>query len=366
MSTLLDAINGTEKSGADSYDAPCPKCNADHHLVVWPDSGDTGRVYCRKCNWGRSTHPEGSVDGIEYMRRVKGMSFPEACKFFGVDKGASGDGTPEGRRQDSNGEGYALNVNSRPEDTSSMQWKSYDPPNGTWRSAARSFCRECKDRLWTGGPGSESALEYLEGRGLNHDTIEAAGLGVNDSDRYHNPDRWGLKTEGKVWLPRGVVIPWSDTEGVSGVNIRRPDGDVEPVADEQWKRRKYQRAPGPSSPLYGVQWVEEGTPVVLVEGEFDAMAVMQVAADVCSPVASGSTGGARRKEWHDLLADAPAVLVAFDDGSAGESASLTWIEALPNATRWPPHAVDTSEMLEQGADLRMWVRCGLHAARRIF
>lgn len=371
MNTLLDAIDGAEKSGSDSYQAPCPNCNADDHLVVWPDNGDTGRVCCRKCGWGRRTHPEGPVDGIEYMRRVEEMGFREACDFFGVDKGVSGDGTLESAEQ-STYEGPTsdrkpnLDVSTHPEHTSGVQWESYDAPGEMWRDTARSFCRECKDRLWSDEPAARSALEYLEGRGLTRDTIETAGLGVNDTDRFHEPERWGLDTDSKVWLPRGVVIPWADSEGVSGVNIRRPAGDVQPGADEEWKGRKYQRAPGPSAPLYGVQWIKDGNPIVIVEGEFDALAVAQVALDVCSPVATGSTGGARRSEWCNLLANAPAVLVAFDDEAAGESASLTWIEALPNATRWPPHADDTGEMLEQGADLRMWVRCGLHAASRLF
>jgi Zn ribbon nucleic-acid-binding protein len=366
MNTLLDAIDGAEKSGSDTYQAPCPNCNADDHLVIWPDSGDTGQVYCRKCGWGRRTHPSESVDGIEYMQKVEGMSFHEACEFFGVERESAGDGKPESAGQDPPGDRPALDVGKRPADTSGVQWQSYDPPGETWRDAARSFCRECKDRLWSDETAAQSALEYLKGRGLTQDTIEAAGLGVNHKDRFHEPERWGLDSDSKVWLPRGVVIPWADSEGVSGVNIRRPAGDVQPGADEEWKGRKYQRAPGPSAPLYGVPWIEDGNPVVLVEGEFDALAVAQVALDVCSPVATGSTGGARRSEWRDLLADAPAVLVAFDDEAAGESASLTWIDALPNATRWPPHAADTGEMLEQGKDLRMWVRCGLHAARRLF
>jgi len=66
-----------------------------------------------------------------------------------------------------------------------------------------------------------------------------------------------------------------------------------------------------------------------------------------------------------MLADAPAVLVSFDDECPGEEASRAWIESLPNGIRWPPHADDAGKMLEQGKDLRMWVRCGIQAARKM-
>lgn len=370
MNTLLDVIDGAEKNGTDSYNAPhCPNCGrGEDRLVIWPNSGETGRVYCRNCDWGRSTHPEGSVDGIEYMRRVEDMSFRQACEFFGVEKEVSGDGAPSNGTENTEdaGSGRAeLNVRSRPEDTSGVSWSSYDPPGETWREAAEAFCMECKDRLWNGGRAAESALNYLHNRGLSNETIEAAGLGVNDSDRYPPRKDWGLEGDGKVWLPRGVVIPWADSGGVSGVNIRRPKGDIKPGANEQWKRRKYQRAPGPSAPLYGVQWIYESRPIVLVEGEFDALAVQEVAGDICFPVGTGSTGGARRQKWRDMLADAPAVLVSFDDERPGEEAARAWIESLPNGIRWPPHADDAGEMLEQGKDLRMWVRCGIQAARKM-
>jgi len=53
------------------------------------------------------------------------------------------------------------------------------------------------------------------------------------------------------------------------------------------------------------------------------------------------------------------------DERRGEEASRAWIESLPNDIRWPPHVDDTGEMLVEGKDLRMWVRCGIQAARRM-
>ena len=359
MNALDDLVDSTEKSGSkhgEEYHAPeCPWCGrGEDRLVVWPDHShhETGMVWCRQC--------KSSCDGLEYAREFCGMTWAEACKFFGVDPEVSGDGHAE---ESEDGAGAPeITVDRAPEDASQVQWSEYAPPGKEWRQPAQSFARSCKKRLWSGSTAAQSALDYLRGRGFNDHAIESSGLGVNQKDRWVDKSEWGLSGDGTIWLPRGIVIPWADSEGVSSINIRRPAGDVEPGADEQWKRRKYQRAPGPSAPLYGVQWVKD-TPVVLVEGEFDALAVRQEAADVCRPVATGSTGGARRKRWRRLLAGAPAVLVSFDAEEPGEEAARTWKRALPNAIRWRPHAADTSEMLEEGMNLRMWTLCGIQAAR---
>lgn len=367
MNNLLDAIDDYTSSGSDTYQTDCPECRASDQLVIWPKSDDTGRVWCRDCNWGE--------DGIGYVRQVEGMGYREACNFFGVEPEASGDGAPN--RSSSSGEtedgspGPEQDADeSTSEEGQEQYWDEFDPPPDRWRESALAFCKESKEHLWDGGKGAESALSYLHDRGLTDRTIKIANLGVNAEDRYPEKAEWGMDGDGKVWLPRGIVIPWrgGTPGGISGVNIRRPEGDVKPDAGD-YRSRKYQRATGSWSPLYGTprertpRPVSE-TPVVLVEGEFDALAVLQEAGDLVAPVATGSTSGARRERWRSTLAKAPAVLVSFDEGAAGESASKVWEAALPNGIRWPPHADDTGEMLEQGGDLRTWVRCGLEAARR--
>jgi hypothetical protein len=44
-------------------------------------------------------------------------------------------------------------------------------------------------------------------------------------------------------------------------------------------------------------------PVVLVEGEFDALTVQQVAGDRAVAVATGSTSGSRRPAWVKLVVE---------------------------------------------------------------
>ena len=374
MNTLLDVIPDTKSAGSDSYNAPhCPECGkGDDRLVIFPESGDTGFVWCRRCGYGRRDSPGGAIDGIQYLRDVEGYTFAEACDFFGVDRGDSSttsrpakpkkptrpplDDTKDTKdKKDTKDTGHTLTKDEPDEDEPG--WKDYTPPPDLWQERALIFCEACKRTLRADTAAAKSARSYLYGRGLSDDTIEEAGLGLNLRDQYPTKQSWGLEGDGKVWLPRGITIPWGDGERVIGVNIRRPEGDVEPGGDP-WEQRKYQRASGAGSPLYGVMWTDN-RPVVLVEGEFDALAITQTAGDLVDALATGSTGGARRRQWLDLLRDAPAVLVAFDSEEAGETAAREWLHVLPNATRWHPHGKDTAEMLETGQDVRMWVRFGL-------
>lgn len=364
MNTLLDAIDHVERNGnqhGGEWHAPrCPWCGyGEDRLVIWPDHSrqETGMVWCRRC--------DKSCDGIEFVRKFRDMSWQEACKFFGVDPEIKGDGS---------GNSGSPTVTVSPSQTSPSTsdsadpgWKPYDPPGQKWRNVAREFAIYCRAQLWSGTEAAKKSRQYLYNRGLNEETINQAGLGFNPEDKWPRRTDWGLDSpndtsSGKMWLPQGIVIPSADDDGISGINIRRPPRDVSPDAEDQWLGRKYSRASGPSAPLYGSQWVQKNEPVVIVEGEFDALAIWQEAGDFAAPVATLSTGGARRRKWRDLLSQASTVLVAFDAEDPGERASWAWLDALPNATRWRPHAGDTAEMLKQDEELRFWVRCGIQAA----
>ena len=78
-----------------------------------------------------------------------------------------------------------------------------------------------------------------------------------------------------------------------------------------------------------------------------------------TPVATGSTGGARRMHWLARLALCSVVLVAYDADAAGEAAAGYWVEVLDKARRWRPYWEDANAMAQDGADVRAWVAAGV-------
>jgi len=309
------STNGGEWAG------PCPFCGGDDRFRVWPQDGDRGRFWCRQC--------EAAGDAIDYIRKRDNMSFVDACARLGAPVGA---GANEPRR---------ATARSR-----------ISPPSATWQDRARAFVAECQDALWAGK--YTEGLNLLRARGLHDDTIRTARLGLNVQTRYESPSAWGLGDNAKrVWLPRGIVIPWQIGADLWRVNIRRPNGDVR--AGEP----KYIGPAGCRAGLYGADGLSSERAAIVVEGELDALTVQQCAGDLLTAVATGSTCGGRAAVWVARLSLCPTVLVSFDNDDAGEKAARWWLAVLANAKRWRPYWGDANAMAQDGADVRAWVVHGL-------
>jgi len=203
------------------------------------------------------------------------------------------------------------------------------------------------------------ALEWLHGRRLSDDTLWAAGIGYNPTDQYTERETWGLPPETndrgrpkKLWLPRGVVIPWVISGDLWGVRIRipKPVGPIE----------KYYWIPGGAPALYRADTLTGALPAVLVEGEIDALTIAQEAGDLAEAVATGSTHGARHVRWLARLALSPAVLVAYDTDEPGEKAAGYWLDVVKNAKRWRPYWGDANGLAQEGVSVRNWIDAGLN------
>jgi|APSaa5957512622_1039677.scaffolds.fasta_scaffold19314_4 DNA primase len=309
------------------YAGPCPFCGGTDRFRVWPEhSGGRGRFWCRQCGrWG---------DPIDYLRTRDRIGFSEACQRLRIPLNLPG-------KKPLRGTSPASHLHHR---------RLLHPPSAQWQTSARAFVETCQEALWTSA--GRRGLDWLHGRKLEDATIKAAGLGFNVTTRCPARSAWGLPPdEGKkVWLPSGIVIPWQIGSELWRVNIRRLEGEP-----------KYIGPAGSANGLYGADGllVDAERPVVLVEGEFDALSLQQEAGAAVAVVATGSTAGARRPRWIALLAQAPVVLVSFDADEAGDEGARYWTRILANARRWRPYWEDVNAMIRDGIGVRYWLEAGL-------
>lgn len=126
------------------------------------------------------------------------------------------------------------------------------------------------------------------------------------------------------------------------------------------KAKKYLSLSGSGNTLYRAETLRPDAPAIIVEGVLDALAIAQEAGDLIAVVAAGSTTGGRLERWIGRLALASPILMAFDADEAGEQAAAWWLQAIGGqAKRWRLYWDDPSAMLQEGADLRRWIREGL-------
>ena len=353
MGSLLDYVPNLERAASTNggeHAGPCPRCGGEDRLRVWPThpDHDPGFFWCRRCDW--------SGDGIDFLEEEKGYSFPEACKALGAEHKLSDSGPAGSREENHSASSSTTDDLSNPNGDGPVS-----PPSPQWQQAAESFVQKAERTLWDDTEAAEKARAYLrDERGLSKEKIRKAGLGFHPRERYESYEKWGFDESDTLWLPRGIVIPWTYNEKYWRISIRRPPDDVD---DDESDDRKYHMIKGSSGKvLYNADDINVTDDMVLLEGVFDALTIDQEV-EVATAVATGSTSGARASKWRVLLSICGNVLVAFDSGQAGEDASEYWVEALPNAFRWRPHDHDANELYLSGGDLEDWVQRGITASR---
>lgn len=306
------------------WHGPCPFCGGKDRLRVQPEKDFWT---CRQCGRGG--------DAIAYSVETGRMTTAEAYKA------RHGDG---------------VNIGASTVAQAIPTPEACEPPGAIWQAHAWDFIAQAQHVLWS--DAGKKALDWLMARGLSESAIMRGGLGYHaGSPEYEDRAAWGLPEElndngnpKKIWLPRGITIPWVVDADVWRVNIRRPVGEP-----------KYCGPTGWGNALYDADQLTTDKPAILVEGELDALTVKQHAGDLITPTATGSTGGSRRARWLARLALCPRVLVAFDADQAGEDARQYWLGVLANGKYWRPFWSDANGMQQTGGDLRQWIAAGLDA-----
>lgn len=324
----IHRTNGPEFCG------PCPWCQGTDRFHVWPYS-ERAHYWCRVC--------ERSGDAIQFLKDYCNLSFVEACQELNIEPG---------------------NTVSH----AAPMFFDDNPPCAKWQDFARSLIDKADHYLWS--DQGQSALSYLKQRGFTGETIKNAHLGyiplARDGKWFTRSFAdWGLtdemlsekqKAKGNVKVPPGILIPWFGDGQIWKLAIKRfeaTDSDM-----------KYGQVVGSKDALYGSDNLQRNKPILLCEGEFDALSALQEAGDSITAIGTGSAAKGRLPLWIARIATyASQVLLSFDGDEAGSDAATYWKDIFgEKAIPWPPYSHDINDMLRDGKDIRQWVQTGLSIA----
>jgi len=285
-------------------------------------------------------------DAANLVMRINKVAFPEAVRIIAELSEVVVPSEVRGRKPPPP---YIQRVSdlavSKPEKPASPP---PEEPSGLALDEASTLVNEAAGRLWT--PEGNEALAYLRGRCLTDETIKAHRLGWTPGVMI--PTREG----DRCFQARGVVIPWFDGDRLALVKIRQPEGR-KPKYTEAYRDR-----PGifPDPAI-----VEPSRPLVIVEGEFDALLLGQAVGRApglpgwAAVVTLGSTssgrghgGGIDPGFLRQMLA-APRWFIALDADQAGDKAALEW-PARAIRVRPPEPFKDWTAAAQAGVDLRCW------------
>ena len=303
------------------YHSPCPGCGGLDCFIIWDKKE---RYFCRRC--------EKKGDEIQYLRDFHGLSYAEASHHLGI---------VSPRR-------------SRVFFREIFQPKKSQMPSALWMQKAQEFIEQSHRSLFN----TSYAVDLFLKRGFLPKTMKAYKVGWNPRPLWTNREEWGLSVAEtkKLWIPRGLVLPsfHQETKEPIKLKIRRDDWHL----DDQLP--KYVEVSG-GMQTFSCYGSFLGKPVMIVESEFDAILIQQMAGDL---VVSMALGGASKRpdiEAHKLLSQAPCILFCLDVDSAGAVAYQWWRKIYPRLKLWlPPIGKSPGDAHEKGIDLHEWIKIGLY------
>ena len=190
-----------------------------------------------------------------------------------------------------------------------------DDGGGMTADEADRLVAEAVDRLWS--RSGASALDGLRRRGLTDEMIRAARLGFDPSIRATTRD-------GRPYGASGVVIPWMESGRLALVKVRQGEG----------RKPKYVEVYRDDPCLYVAAPIRPGRPVIVCEGELDALIVAQQTAHLaCGVITTGSASNRPDHATAFPLLSAPAWIIATDADEAGDRLAEAWVELVPGRCR---------------------------------
>lgn len=328
-------IGAPKKRGAKESRWPCPLHGGTNaNFAVW----DTGWKCWSKCDKGG--------DVISWTMEWHGVDFKGAVERLGGPNPLTP--TPPLRLR---GRGGTMGM------TRHAPTELPIPPDDVWQARAWMVMIQAERMLWSAE--GERALEYLVAtRGLTHDIIREARLGYIPG----GPREW-KKMEG-LNVPCGITIPWLIERPLSKSDHEGHDTSC-PYTVDLWQlkvrraagKTKYEQVKGGTTGgIYRVDTARDGEPVLIDEGELNALAVAQCGLAGLALGCSGNAGALG--SWIERLFFAGAVYARLDDDAAGHKA-LAKMQMLTERiipVSVPGGFKDPNEfLLADGVGFREWV-----------
>lgn len=331
--TQLRKVAGT---GGGEWAGPCPFCGGRDRFRVQPA---LGYWWCRQCG-GDRWH-----DAIDYVVRREDVGFVEACQRLGASASElDGDG---GQRQRAERVAGTLSLRR----ASELRLAEDLGPTPAWQAAAWGFLARCQAVLWS--PTGERARSYLHARGLRDETLRRWNIGFQPApDLFVTAERWGL--DGRLLLPRGIVIPWLAGGRLWHLKVRTSGQD---------RRGRYQAVRGGHPWLFGADTLGPDKAGALFEGEFDSLLAAQEVGDLVATASLGSCRKLPSARALEALSEPQLLLGVYDADAQGQAGLACLRRLLPALIPAPPPlGKDVSEFRQLGGDVRQWLKRQVEAS----
>lgn len=257
---------------------------------------------------------------------------------------------------------------ARPVPRPAVQRSDDDPPPQVWQDALEVIATDAHERL-IHAPEAASAREWLAARGIGEGEIKAAYLGYQPGPPCF-PNATAPYFErvetlaGSLKVFSGILIPWVTVgERITwwGIHIRRPvrgKGKYIWVPDVPGGARGGCFLPDSCIPA-------RGRPLMIAEGEFNAIIAHREVGDLVGVLSVGSAHAQIGFRWFDVLAGAPLIIAAYDvdaGSRAGQkgAANLARLSARVRRLKLPlpkgADSIDINDFVVAGGDLRALVK----------
>lgn len=347
------------------FHSPCPICGGNDRFIVFPEQegGELCRSHGIHGTWACPRHCQIGGDALDWMVKVEGLSFPDACRELGIESQR-----PGGVRT------YRPLPLARSAQAEDFAPAAFEAPDLRWIESATKLAREAHERLLS----TPNVLAWLARRGLPEAAVRRYQLGYIEAESANHGDcifrarsAFGLpeklNAEGRPMrafrIPRGVTIPVFDESGLClRLRIRRRNADIDKSKPSD---PKYMLVPQPGRPysaplcLPPIGVAADLATWVIVEAELDAMAVHHACRGQVGAISILSVRVKPDARCHAALSRAARVLVALDADQAGADAWAWWQRTYPHARLWPvPQGKDPGEAFALGVDLAEWITAG--------